>query len=322
QVYIEPAVVCEQLWMSAMEQAGLVPESQLAIERFTMLEYTNDPEWPEARIKQGFLKKEIKAKEENMVRACEWFLQIHGDPRGCLDALTNVCKAFLLTGRAGAAIELVRRLPFKTISLKETFDATGRAFNIMDADADEVSIEEPPAHNLRRSTRSGSQLPSSQQQSRPSATTASQQHHDRFVAAFKLQSRLYHEMTQLADTLDAINEWQVVEYAIRETGSTEFMPRNFKQQVLDKFSAVKYHVGQLLSSDFLTHVQNEKDAKQFEAIRAAYLPEIMVAYNSIIYVAGSFTDRERLLQSLELANTIAKEQNKGVQDLFVKTGRM
>jgi len=95
QVYIEPAVVCEQLWMSAMEQAGLVPESQLAIERFTMLEYTNDPEWPEARIKQGFLKKEIKAKEENMVRACEWFLQIHGDPRGCLDALTNVCKAFL-----------------------------------------------------------------------------------------------------------------------------------------------------------------------------------------------------------------------------------
>jgi len=192
----------------------------------------------------------------------------------------------------------------------------------MDADADEVSIEEPPAHNLRRSTRSGSQLPSSQQQSRPSATTASQQHHDRFVAAFKLQSRLYHEMTQLADTLDAINEWQVVEYAIRETGSTEFMPRNFKQQVLDKFSAVKYHVGQLLSSDFLTRVQNEEDAKQFEAIRAAYLPEIMVAYNSIIYVAGSFTDRERLLQSLELANTIAEERNKGVQDLFVKTGRM
>lgn len=230
-----------------------------------------------------------------------------------------------MAGRAGAAIELVRRLPLKTISLKETFDATGRAMNILDADADEAPVEEPPAHNLRRSTRSGSQLPSQHQgqQPGPSASSAlQQQHHDRFIAAFKLQSRLYHEMSQLAYTLDAINEWQVVEYAIRETGSTEFMPRNFRQQILDKFSAVKYHVGQLLSPDFLTRVANEEEAKQFDAIRCAYLPEIVVAYNSIIYVAGSFTDRERLLQSLELANTIAEERNKDVQDLFVKTGRM
>ena len=77
-----------------------------------------------------------------------------------------------------------------------------------------------------------------------------------------------------------------------------------------------------LLHDFLTHASDEEDAEWLEAIRHAYLPDVIIAYNTVLHFAGTYLGRDHFTKSLELATLLASEENKELTDALVATGRM
>jgi nuclear pore complex protein Nup107 len=68
----------------------------------------------------------------------------------------------------------------------------------------------------------------------------------------------------------------------------------------------------------LTCLAEDKD---YQELREAYLPEVILAYASTLQFAGTTTSRDYLLECMDLASVIAAKGS-DVADLFVKVGRM
>ena len=65
----------------------------------------------------------------------------------------------------------------------------------------------------------------------------------------------------------------------------------------------------------------DDEASQFEAIRRACLPEVVLAYAHVLNVSARYISRDLLLKSMDLAAMIAVEDS-DVADCFVEVGRM
>ena len=76
----------------------------------------------------------------------------------------------------------------------------------------------------------------------------------------------------------------------------------------------------ILQQDYLAKPMDESEAGFLEQIRNHYLPELMLAYNSVLYFAGHFISRSWLVQCMELAQLIATTPT--LTDAFVVSGRM
>lgn len=68
-------------------------------------------------------------------------------------------------------------------------------------------------------------------------------------------------------------------------------------------------------------IPTDKEAEEFENIRTACLPELLLAYNSILHYNGHALTREILLKCMELAALIAAE-NGDLSGTFVAAQRM
>jgi len=76
-----------------------------------------------------------------------------------------------------------------------------------------------------------------------------------------------------------------------------------------------------LLHDWLLNPMNEKEAIELREIRNAYLPDVILAYNSILHCAGHLLSRDLLLQCMQLS-TIVAAQGSDLAECFVATGRM
>lgn len=65
----------------------------------------------------------------------------------------------------------------------------------------------------------------------------------------------------------------------------------------------------------------DTEATEAEKIRNAYLPEVILAYHSVLHCAGHYLSRENLLRSMDLATLIAAEDS-DVAPCFTAAGRM
>lgn len=70
-----------------------------------------------------------------------------------------------------------------------------------------------------------------------------------------------------------------------------------------------------------TNQSTENEAVEFEALRNACLPEMMLAYTSVVEVSARYVSRELLLHSMDLAAMIAGDES-DIGSCFVNTGRM
>jgi nuclear pore complex protein Nup107 len=61
-------------------------------------------------------------------------------------------------------------------------------------------------------------------------------------------------------------------------------------------------------------------------LKFAYIPEIVLAYISVLQTAAFFLQRDSAVSSavraMEIANLVADEENEWLQKVFLKTGRM
>jgi nuclear pore complex protein Nup107 len=64
-----------------------------------------------------------------------------------------------------------------------------------------------------------------------------------------------------------------------------------------------------------------KDEPEFKVLRETYLPEIILAYNSILHFAGQVLSRDNFLECMDLSTIIAAE-NSDLVDIFVRKERM
>lgn len=80
------------------------------------------------------------------------------------------------------------------------------------------------------------------------------------------------------------------------------------------------NLGMALCAKQLTN-PTDKEAEEFENIRTACLPELLLAYNSILHYNGHALSRDILLNCMELAALIAAE-NGDLSGTFVAAQRM
>ena len=77
----------------------------------------------------------------------------------------------------------------------------------------------------------------------------------------------------------------------------------------------------LLARRWLAHPSTEAEAAEFASLRAAYLPEVILAYNTVLVIGGTMISRENLVKSMDLAALVADEAS-GLAECFVQAGRM
>lgn len=76
----------------------------------------------------------------------------------------------------------------------------------------------------------------------------------------------------------------------------------------------------LLESDFLSRPSDEAEAISLTNLRNHYLPECVLAYNSVLYFAGHAISRTWLIECMNLAQVVAA--NETLTEAFVQSSRM
>lgn len=131
------------------------------------------------------------------------------------------------------------------------------------------------------------------------------------------QSRSYYELELLVRAIEKLSLWVKVERPyVSKRPTPSPIPSTIKQAKQDVVDAMQY-----LIDGILIEAETEDEAADFTHIRRAYLPEIIIAYNAVLYTAGTILTRDALLESMDLSVVVAKEEN-GLADCLVRAGRM
>ena len=206
-------------------------------------------------------------------------------------------------GHFNAARALIGRLQFEQLSLSKSSAILSQAVNVMDAE--QVGIVSA--------------------------------RYDREVQARILQkeSQSYFDMTLLIRAIEALDHWRGVEH---QYASKVPRPSSVPSKVRRAFEEIKEAVEQLLggvlteSKDGKSTVPShrfriadrtptEDEASDFNTIRTLYIPEILLAYNTVLCTAGHMISREELLTSMDLSTVIANDST-GLAKTFVEARRM
>jgi nuclear pore complex protein Nup107 len=137
------------------------------------------------------------------------------------------------------------------------------------------------------------------------------------------QSRPYHHMEQLVHAFEALAHWRDEEILYR--GKVP-LPSSVPASLKHAYEGVETCMAPLLQGGFLSYPDEEdtpSSAPQvpFAAVRDLYLPEALIAYNTVLHSAGYLITRESLLKSMDLSVAIAQEEN-SLTGPLVRAGRM
>lgn len=131
------------------------------------------------------------------------------------------------------------------------------------------------------------------------------------------QSRAYHHMEQLVHAFEALAHWREEEILYREKVP---LPSSVPTSLKHAYEAVEATMAPLLQDSFLIY-PGEPDNEAFATLRNLYLPEALIAYNTVLHSAGYLITRDSLLKSMDLSVAIASENSRLTAPL-VQAGRM
>lgn len=174
------------------------------------------------------------------------------------------------------------------MSVRKSYDIIGRSINIM-------SEESPPHNEQEAMTRE----------------------------LMKRQSQTYFELQQLITAIETLAAWRIEEHTyVSKTPKPSSIPASLKLARSDVSTAMVP-----IEKGILLQPADEEEAKDLEYIRNTYIPEVVLAYITVLHAAGNLISRENLLDAMDLANFIAESRNdngdsNGLEECFVKAGRM
>lgn len=133
----------------------------------------------------------------------------------------------------------------------------------------------------------------------------------------KRQSRTYYELELLVNAIKALADWRE-----KESDYTKKAPK--LSSAPPALRAAKDAVDEAMLpvlAGILCHPLDQQEAEDLNKVRMAYIPEIVLAYNTVLHSAGSLISRDNLIQSMDLSTTIAQDQN-NIAECFVQAKRM
>lgn len=132
------------------------------------------------------------------------------------------------------------------------------------------------------------------------------------------QSRAYFQMEQLVHVFEAFSHWRSEEITYRAKLP---MPSSVPTSLKHAYEAVETSMAPLLQDSFLLYTDDDTHAIILNDLRNLYLPEALIAYNTVLHSAGYLITRDSLLKSMDLSVAVAKEENKLTGPL-VRAGRV
>lgn len=287
------------------------------IQKYEFLEPAKHQQWPGQRIRKAFLPDAVRPEDEMLIRSCEWWMHLPERWHKTFVALTESLKTFLLSGHMGAAVRLVERLPYRHVSKLKTAEMPflGRGIDVME-DEDETFVNVSGDSSLRRSSRNV--RPTVQQ--RRSLSPRAIEETRLYKEDLKDDSRVYYELQQLVQAIKMLDEWRIEEAELINLKSTggAMPPKNKFRTLLESVCEAV----QPLLGDWLTHACDEHEAQQLIHIRRAYLPEVIIAYNSVLHSAAHMVGRDNITRCMDLATAVAAPDNIDLTATFLDTGRM
>ena len=186
-----------------------------------------------------------------------------------------------MSGRLACALHIVKEYPYETIALRKSYQALGRSVNPFDYEG------EPPCQANKWET-------------------------------LKRTSRCYYELELVVEAMAALAEWRrkEAEYTHKTLRMSSAPPiLKTAKDYVDQAMA------EVLTRNLLTHPVTVDEEKDLRIVRREYIPEMVIAYNTVLHSAGSLVSRKHLLQSMDLSVTVANDQN-GLSKCIMEAGRM
>ena len=183
---------------------------------------------------------------------------------------------------------IVREFPYQDTSNRKSYEEIGRSINLIERNG--ISLDGEDEMRLE---------------------------------VMERQSTTYFELAQLVDAIDAMSQWRAEEEKyISKVPTPPTVPADLKSA----FLRVKETMEPIVQKGLLRRPVDKGEERDLEFIRVHYLPEIVLAYNTVLHSAGNLITRDSLLDSMELSVAIANgkkhEHDNGLQEVFVKAGRM
>lgn len=132
------------------------------------------------------------------------------------------------------------------------------------------------------------------------------------------QARTYYDLSQLVEAIKALANFRQVE--AQYTGKAlklSSAPPSLKEAkgTVDEAMAIVLHRKILEKPE-----DDEDEVMDLAFIRKHYIPELIIAYNTVLHSAGAVISRENLIQSMDLSVEVAN--NGFISKCFKDAGRM
>lgn len=292
------------------------------IKRFEIVHRVSSPQelilWPGQRIKRDFDGRAIEEKEEAIIEALQWYQYIGNDYEQTFWHLRNALTIFLLNGRIGAAEKVVNDLSVETLSLSRTEALCGYPFDFTIPGTEEQ--DERLLYDFRDTLTDITRATALPMDKIPSA-----EKHREIVEDLRKQSAPYHDLQQIVRLLVLFREWREIEEGLirvrndraRDPALPSRKPDTQRsKEILDSISSVFELLISSMSSS------TEPATLDSNNLRTAYMPDIVLAYLSVLQTSSYFLQREPAAKAMEVAVLVADEDNKWLQKVLLRTGRM
>ncbi|KAL9130608.1 MAG: hypothetical protein Q9217_001268 [Psora testacea] len=261
-------------------------------------------------IRGGFIGDKVTDDQMDLIRAFEWYMVLEGYWQQTMAIGVVIYKHFLRSQGLAAARKLSQEVTLSRISLSKSYAILRRTVDI--SKDHDLSIEEDGSPSSAKKSKSRGK--SHQRQS--SATTNSARDDEREILLE--QSRTFRDLESLLVTLNAMEEWRYLADQVQRHPKDKSVSAPFKKAFLEVVSAMDPLLHGWLQnpktgmrsrkrfSPMLT-VNTDAEADEFEQIGLACLPEVILAYNSILNFSSYYAGREILKQSMDMAALFAEE---------------
>ncbi|KAI4623811.1 hypothetical protein J4E80_003623 [Alternaria sp. BMP 0032] len=296
------------------------------IKRFNVLEKITLPTeqllWPGVRVKRTFDGAGISPQDEVVIDSVQWYSYVTKDFEKTFAHLQSALIIFLLNGRLAAAEKVIGDLSVETLSLSRTEALLGYPFDFTMPGAEEQ--DEQRLHEHRDSLSTADRAAAI-----PMAKLPSADRHRRTVNAMRQSSTSYYTLQQTVRLLVLFREWREEEQTLiqiraerkKDGASAKHKPdiqrtRALLDSISNVFDTLIPAISDASAADpeYLT-------SKTWELMKA-YIPDMILAYLSVLQAAAWFLNKDPAIKAMEVAVVVADRSNEWVQRCLLETGRM
>ncbi|KAI4672519.1 uncharacterized protein J4E78_001020 [Alternaria triticimaculans] len=296
------------------------------IKRFNILEKITLPTeqllWPGVRVKRTFDGAGISPQDEVVIDSVQWYSYVTKDFEKTFAHLQSALIIFLLNGRLAAAEKVIGDLSVETLSLSRTEALLGYPFDFTMPGAEEQ--DEQRLHEHRDSLSTADRAAAI-----PMARLPSADRHRRTVNAMRQSSTSYYTLQQTVRLLVLFREWREEEQTLiqiraerkKDGASAKHKPdiqrtRALLDSISNVFDTLIPAISDASAADpeYLT-------SKTWELMKA-YIPDMILAYLSVLQAAAWFLNKDPAIKAMEVAVVVADRSNEWVQRCLLETGRM